>query len=99
MSSLHGTEPRKAVNWAEKVPLGQSREWVLARGSNARNPVLLILVGGPGGTETGWFRRYNAALEEHFHRGPLGTTRSRKVFPFACHRWSADDSTARGSQA
>lgn len=32
MSSLHGTKSRKAVNWAEKVPLGQSRQWVLARG-------------------------------------------------------------------
>jgi proline iminopeptidase len=27
---------------------------------------LLVLAGGPGGTETGWFRKHNAALEERF---------------------------------
>lgn len=65
MSSPRGTRPGKAVNWAEKIQLGETKQWVLARGSDVRNPVLLILAGGPGGTETGWFRRYNAALEEH----------------------------------
>jgi pimeloyl-ACP methyl ester carboxylesterase len=66
MSSPRGTRPGKAVNWAEKIQLGETKQWVLARGSDVSNPVLLILAGGPGGTETGWFRRYNAALEEHF---------------------------------
>ena len=99
MSSLHGTEPRKAVNWAEKVPLGQSRKWVRARGSNDRNPVPLIRAGGGGGTKTGWFRRFDAVPEDRFHWGSVATTRGRKIFPFASHRWSAHDSTARGWRA
>jgi hypothetical protein len=64
MSSLRGTGP--TVNWAEKIQLGETKQWVLARGSDVRNPVPPILAGGLGGTEAGWFRRYNAALEEHF---------------------------------
>jgi hypothetical protein len=66
MSSLRGTEPGKAGNWAEKIVLGETSSGVFARGSDIRNPVLLILAGGPGGTETGWFRKYNSVLEEHF---------------------------------
>ena len=47
MSSLRGTQLRKAVNCAEKIALGNTRQWVFARGSGATNPVLLVLAGGP----------------------------------------------------
>jgi hypothetical protein len=40
MSSQRSTEARRGVNWAEKIQLGDTREWVLARGSDARNPAL-----------------------------------------------------------
>jgi hypothetical protein len=46
MSSFRGADPSVAVNWAEKVRLGESEQWLLPQGSNARNPVLLILAGG-----------------------------------------------------
>jgi pimeloyl-ACP methyl ester carboxylesterase len=39
---------------------------VVIRGQYVTNPLLLILAGGPGGSELGWFRTHNAALEEHF---------------------------------
>jgi pimeloyl-ACP methyl ester carboxylesterase len=54
------------VDWAERIELGGVRQWVLARGQRADNPVLLVLAGGPGGTATGWFRKHNAALEKRF---------------------------------
>ena len=47
MSSLRGTQLRKAVNCAETIALGNTRQWVFARGSYASNPVLLVLAGGP----------------------------------------------------
>jgi hypothetical protein len=36
MSSLRGTEPGKAVNWAEKIALGNTRQWAFARGSDGQ---------------------------------------------------------------
>ena len=42
----------------------QQRVWV--RGESARNPVLLVLHGGPGLSETALFRHYDAALERDF---------------------------------
>ena len=76
MSSLRGSEPGKAVNWAEKIVLAETKQLVFARGSDARNPVLLILAGGPGGTETGWFRKYNAVLEEISDLSPAHVPRT-----------------------
>jgi proline iminopeptidase len=39
---------------------------MMIRGHNARNPVLLYLAGGPGGSEMGAMRNHLPALEEHF---------------------------------
>lgn len=50
----------------EPVALGGVKQWVVMRGHSARLPVLLFLSGGPGGTELGWLRRHQAALERHF---------------------------------
>ncbi|WP_180969944.1 alpha/beta fold hydrolase [Deinococcus planocerae] len=50
----------------ERVPLNETRQWVLMRGHSERLPVLLFLSGGPGGTEMGWVRAHNAELEKHF---------------------------------
>lgn len=50
----------------EQVSMGGTNQWIVMRGKSASNPVLLFLAGGPGGTETGWVRKFNAALEDHF---------------------------------
>jgi len=39
---------------------------VMIRGRSTRNPVLLFLAGGPGGSELGAMRRHSQALEEDF---------------------------------
>jgi pimeloyl-ACP methyl ester carboxylesterase len=46
--------------------IGGIDQWVLIRGENVANPPLLMLHGGPGLSETGLFRYFNAPLERRF---------------------------------
>jgi pimeloyl-ACP methyl ester carboxylesterase/membrane protease YdiL (CAAX protease family) len=48
------------------VRLGGVDQWVMIRGKNVANPPLIVLHGGPGMSEMGFFRHCNAALERHF---------------------------------
>jgi pimeloyl-ACP methyl ester carboxylesterase len=48
------------------LPLGGLDQWVMIRGESLANPPLLLLHGGPGLGETGFFRHYNAPLEKRF---------------------------------
>ncbi len=50
----------------EKVKLGGAEEWVTIRGKDSRNPVLLFLAGGPGGSQLVTARRALTGLEDHF---------------------------------
>ncbi len=50
----------------EKVKLGGVDQWLVIRGRNVNNPVLLFLSGGPGGSEMGRVLHFNQALEENF---------------------------------
>lgn len=50
----------------EKIRVNGTDQWLLIRGHSDKNPVLLFLSGGPGGTELGWVRAHNAELERHF---------------------------------
>jgi pimeloyl-ACP methyl ester carboxylesterase len=46
--------------------LGGLDQWVMIRGQSVANPPLILLHGGPGLSETGFFRRFNAPLERSF---------------------------------
>jgi proline iminopeptidase len=46
--------------------IGDINQWVMVRGRNTDNPLLVILHGGPGSSETVLFRSFNAALEESY---------------------------------
>jgi len=46
--------------------LGGLEQWVMIRGENIANPPLLLLHGGPGMSETSFFRHCNASLEKSF---------------------------------
>lgn len=50
----------------EKVKLGGAEEWITVRGKDSRNPVLLFLAGGPGGSYLVLEQRALAELEDHF---------------------------------
>jgi pimeloyl-ACP methyl ester carboxylesterase len=50
----------------QRPVLGGVAQSVLIRGRNTGAPILVMLHGGPGSDETGMFRHYNAALEDHF---------------------------------
>lgn len=60
--SRRGTE----INRLEQIELGGSPQWILARGQNPGNPVLLYLHGGPGFAMMPYARVYSAELEKHF---------------------------------
>jgi pimeloyl-ACP methyl ester carboxylesterase len=46
--------------------LGGLDQWVMIRGERAANPPLIPLHGGPGLSETGFSRHFNAPLEKIF---------------------------------
>lgn len=50
----------------EYLRLGGLDQWVMIRGESLDNPPLILLHGGPGLTETGFFRHFSAPLEETF---------------------------------
>jgi pimeloyl-ACP methyl ester carboxylesterase len=83
---------QEPIATTEKLKLGGVGQWVVIRGRDVTNPVLLVLAGGPGGTALGWFRTHNVVLEEHFtvvhweQRGagksfPLLVTDRRRMTP------------------
>ena len=46
--------------------LGGIDQWVMIRGENVANPVLIALHGGPGFPETNFFRHFNSEFEKTF---------------------------------
>lgn len=50
----------------EKVKLGGQDQWILIRGVDKTNPVILFLHGGPGTADMCLLRRYMTELEKHF---------------------------------
>lgn len=50
----------------EKVELGDMEQWILIRGDDKNNPVLLWLHGGPGAAQMPIARHFNGALESEF---------------------------------
>lgn len=50
----------------EKVELGGMEQWILIRGQNIDNPILLWLHGGPGAAQMPTARHFNGNLEEEF---------------------------------
>lgn len=49
-----------------RVEIGGHDLALMIRGRDAHNPVLLLLAGGPGGSELGAMRRHSQALEDDF---------------------------------
>ena len=54
-----------AVAALERVPVSETRQWVLMRGEDVANPVVLFVHGGPGTSQLTQNRRNPRALERH----------------------------------
>lgn len=50
----------------EKIMLGGLEQYILMRGRNTNNPVILFLHGGPGSAQIGFAPRYQRELEKEF---------------------------------
>jgi proline iminopeptidase len=48
------------------LDINDSKQYVLIRGKDIKNPILLFLHGGPGASATALLRKFNYELEEHF---------------------------------
>lgn len=62
----HGEHLPGSIAETRFLRIGGIDQWVMIRGENVENPVLILLHGGPGFSEAQLFRHYNAALEKHF---------------------------------
>jgi pimeloyl-ACP methyl ester carboxylesterase len=49
-----------------RVPIGGHQQAIMIRGASVENPVLLMLAGGPGGSEIGSMRNLGEGLERDF---------------------------------
>jgi proline iminopeptidase len=66
-SNDKGEKTKGSVAEEVYLNLGGAKQWVLLRGVSVKNPVLVLLHGGPGGSiANGLFRYYNNELEKHF---------------------------------
>lgn len=71
MPSLLGgfTKEIKAINGIsemKKLRINGVDQWIVMRGEDIRNPILFHFHGGPGGSQTGNFRKYLSELEKDF---------------------------------
>ncbi|WP_462411548.1 alpha/beta fold hydrolase [Neobacillus sp. Marseille-QA0830] len=57
---------QNAVSDLRKVIIGGVEQWLLIRGENRNNPMLLLVHGGPGAAQIGFNRDYQQDLEKHF---------------------------------
>ena len=79
---FRGSDGRVLPNSVAEVRylrLGGVDQWVMMRGEHVDNPPLIVLHGGPGMSDMGFFRRFNAPLERHFtvvHWDQRGTGKS-----------------------
>ena len=56
---------------ARFLTIGGIDQWVMVRGRNVDNPLLILLHGGPGASATGLHRTFNAELESNL-RSSIG---------------------------
>jgi pimeloyl-ACP methyl ester carboxylesterase len=64
--AIAGSEPGRSVARLEQVVVGGARQWILIRGEDAGNPILLLLHGGPGTSQLTLMRKHTRELERHY---------------------------------
>ena len=66
ITDSQGKKIHSGIAKLEKVKIGGIDQWILMRGENREDPIMLFLHGGPCFSEMGLVRHYNKALENHF---------------------------------
>ena len=56
----------QALDTAMSIPIGGIRQWISIKGADRRNPVLLILHGGPGNSVISYSDKFTGALQKEF---------------------------------
>ena len=80
----NGNIKPNSVASLEKVQIGGIDQWIIIRGHDKNNPILLFLHGGPGSSEGPFTYKFQRDLEKHFivvnwdQRG-AGKSYSRKI--------------------
>ncbi|WP_137937375.1 alpha/beta hydrolase [Chitinivorax sp. B] len=69
------------IAYLEPVTLGGHQQWLLVRGANKSNPILLFLHGGPGSPYIGLAHKFQHELEKHFVVVQWDQRGSGKSFP------------------
>lgn len=59
-------ESKRSINSLEEITLGGAKQWILIRGENITNPILLFFHGGPGFPEMPYTHIDSSRLEKHF---------------------------------
>jgi pimeloyl-ACP methyl ester carboxylesterase len=62
----NGEVIRGSIAEVDYIRLGGLAQWVMIRGESIDNPLLILLHGGPGFSETHFFRHFNSPLERLF---------------------------------
>ncbi|SEN67768.1 alpha/beta fold hydrolase [Lihuaxuella thermophila] len=81
-----GNDVDGSIASIKRVKIGGVDQYILLRGIDRNNPILLFLHGGPGAAQIGFARHYQTDLEKHFlvvnwdQRGS-GKSYSRKINP------------------
>lgn len=66
MVKTNKTRNTNGISEIQYLKINNTRQYVLIRGENVKNPILLFLHGGPGASETAMLRKYNSDLEKYF---------------------------------
>jgi len=61
-----GQSNEKIVNVSEYIELGGISQWIITRGTDSSNPILLFLHGGPGFPESPFAHYDSKEIEKHF---------------------------------
>ena len=57
---------KNSVSKLEKILINKNYHWMLWRGEDISNPVILFLHGGPGNAQIGWIAEFQKDLEKEF---------------------------------
>lgn len=84
IKDANGKVKANAIAVMEKVQIGGMDQWIVIRGHNVNNPLLLFLAGGPGSADWTAIRKFAPQLEEHFtlvHWAPRGAIKTFNTNP------------------